>query len=527
MKKFSFILGVALCACASAFAYEQIGHLNPYAYNVSPQVKNGKIAVSYNLNAVADSTVIAIYCNGVEVGTQAVADNTMGLHSAVVDIQNTYAQGGTFTVGIRVYGTSYEEPTQLMCVQDGASDTTSVNYAFYHPKGVDIDVNPFSPNFGRILTNEAMQAPETGYHSSGYNRGIYAFDPTFAPIPNGNSMVFTGGINFASNYAPYRIRISEDSRIFVSDESDGAATTLYELSADLQTWTPIFEGAMDAEGVMNTTAGEYMTARNAGLDVIGKGEDLEILMLNFTNTGAGAYNGSGFYATRYHLGTATTWNTVPTSVLELNSTNDDDHTIVPVNTNCGITDDGEGGFWFKSARANVCAQRGLCHVNAQGVVDWELHATAADTAAYNIVGNGSNGGAGIRRIGDLLIAGMGRTLSGQGRMQVFEIGADATGAPELTVKYDFHVKEISTNLNDFAIDYAYNLYTVGNSNEKIVPIMLPYSGMVETPVNAEVTKEETAVENVEAAPVVNKIFRDGQVIIVKDGVEYNAIGARL
>ena len=43
----------------------------------------------------------------------------------------------------------------------------------------------------------------------------------------------------------------------------------------------------------------------------------------------------------------------------------------------------------------------------------------------------------------------------------------------------------------------------------------------------ELVKEATAIENIEEAPVVNKIFRNGQVIIVKDGVEYNVIGTKL
>ena len=65
---------------------------------------------------------------------------------------------------------------------------------------------------------------------------------------------------------------------------------------------------------------------------------------------------------------------------------------------------------------------------------------------------------------------------------VFDITHGVNNVPILTRKYDMNLIGISTNLNDFAVDYANNLYVVGNSNEKIIPVALPYSGVVETPV---------------------------------------------
>lgn len=522
MKKFSFILGVALCACTVAIAQTQLTAFNPYAYGVEPQVTGNNVSIQYQLNSAADSTKIVIYCNEVEVGSQTASDNAEGTHTVTIDL-SPYKEGGTYTFGIRVYGTSVSEPTQIM-VAEGI-DTTALHYSFIHPIGVAIDNNPFSPNFGRLLVSECREPNNSWYHSYGYGRGIYAFDPTFSPIMNGTDKVFNGGITFNTNCSPYRIRISDDSRIFVSDERENLETSLYELSADLQTWTPIFEGSF-TDGLMHTADGQYMTGRNAGLDVVGEGDDLEIIMLNFKTSSIKAGNGTGFYITTYELGSTSSWNSVPSSVVELSTTNDASHTIYPVAENCGIASDGEGGFWYKSGRSNVCEQRGFCHITAEGVVDWELQATAADTSAYNIVPKGANGGAGIARVGNLLFVGMGQVRKTTGHLQVFEI--DATGsAPALTLKYDMMLWSTDNNLNDFAVDYANNLYTIGNLGEVIVPIVLPYDGVVETPVNASVVKESTAVENVENAPAVTKIIRNGQVIIIKDGIEYNALGTRL
>ena len=531
MKKVSFI-ALALLMAASVFAYEQIGQLNPYAYGVSGTAKNGKIAVAYSLNAPADSTIIAIYRDGVEVGTQLISDNAQGLHSAVVDLA-PFTAGGVYTVGVRVYKQSYEAPFQLKEILDGSTDTTALNYAFYHPKGVDIDVDPYSEYFGRILTNEAMQdTPDEGYRSSVDKCGIYAFDATFAPIANGNGAAFKGGLEFAVRmsdgstraYAPYRVRISKDGRIFASMQDD-TRSPLYELSKDLQTWTPIFNGTM-VDGVMSDADGNYISGINCGLDVIGEGEDLEIIMLNMNTTGFSSYNGKDWTVAHYKIGTNTVWTGPATKADSLSKFIGE--AAVPVAASAGIAWDKNNGFWFHSARANMIDQRGLCHVRAAGTVDFEFHATAADTAKYHLNPNGSNGGAGCRIINldgdDVLFVGQGRSIGGCGHMQAYKIiyAADGT-VSDLDIKYDEHFIGISTNLNDFAVDFGHNLYTVGNSNEKIIPIALPYSGMTETPVAAEVIKED-GLDNVNGEVKAVKMIEDGKVIILKNGVKYDMLG---
>lgn len=523
MKKISFI-AFALCLCASVFAYERVGQLNPYAYGITPQVKGQKIGLSYQLNAPATATEIVIYRDGVEVGTQAVEENGEGLHSAVVDL-SSYTVGGTYTVGIRVHGTSVDAPTQLKEVLDGSSDTTALFYGFDHPKAVDVDVNPASPYFGRILAAEALNSPGAWWSEG--KCGIYAFDPTFTPIPNGNERAFTGGQTLDS-YSPYRIRIAKDGRIFATSQCD-QTPIMWEISADLQTWTPFFVGSYDDGLSYMTSDGKYIAGTNCGFDLDGEGEDLQLLMLSANKTAYGSYDPKDFFVSKYNVGTATSWAAEATEFDTLKNFCAEAAGIVVLSAN--ICSDHEGGWWFKSTRANAVGQHGMFHVNAEGVKDFDLGVdclTAADSANYGVhPTNGNNGGGGIRVIDDMLIIGTGRYSSGCGRCVIMEIGADATGKTTLTKRYDFEFIGISTNLNDFAMDYAHNLYVVGNSNEKLCVAAMPYSGSVETPVIAEVVIEGSAVENVEAAPVVEKFIENGQVVIVKDGVRYNALGARI
>ena len=538
MKKVSSI-ALALLFAASAFAHEQIGQLNPYAYGVQGQAKNGKIAVQYSLNAPADSTVIAIYCDEVEVGTQVVADNAPGLHSAVVDF-STFTASGTYTVGIRVYATPYDKPFQLKEILDGSTDTTALNYGFDHPKGVDIDVDPFSENFGRLLAVECLYDQNEKWWSQG-KPGIYAFDATFKPIPNGNDRGFYGNYPYAYEmnekvynannklqniaYAPYRVRISKDGRIFVSTQDD-KGSALYEISADLQTWTPIFNGAFNSDCVVLDADRNYITGLNCGLDVIGEGEDLEIIMLNGSKASYTSFSGNDYMVAHYKIGANTVWNSAATQADTLSKFVGT--AAVPVMGSAGIACDDKGGFWFHSARSNMIDQRGLCHVSAAGAVDFEFHATAADSAKYHILPNGSNGGAGVRVIKldgeDVLFVGQGRRAAdGTGHMMAYKViyAADGT-VSDLEVLYDEHFIGISTNLNDFAVDFGHNLFVVGNSNEKLIPVALPYSGMNETPVDAQVII--TALDNVNGEMKATKMIENGKVIIIKNGVKYDMLG---
>lgn len=527
MRKFTFVLAAAMFFASTLFAYEQIGSLNPYAYNVSAAATDSTVTVSYNLNAPAVSTEIAIYCNGVEMGTQAVEDNAVGAHSAVIDLA-PYTQGGKYTVGIRVFGNSYDAPFQLKEIRDNSTDTTALCYSFYHPKGVAVDRNPFSPYFGRILTDETMEdTPDIGYHSSADRDGIYAFDATFSPIPNGNSMAYKGGLNFSVRmsdgstraYTPYRIVISKDNRIFVSMQDD-KISPLYEVSPDLQTWTPIFSGDV-SDGVIRDAEGRYVSGINCGLDVKGEGEDLEIIMLNTNRSGMWSYDGKGFMIATYKLGTKTAWTGPATTADTLAKIVGEG--VVPSVGNCGIAYDNVEGYWYIGNRPQAIEQRSLVHVNGQKMVDWAI--SEQDSALFKLNQNGLNGGGNARIIDDMLILGGGQHAIWTGHLIMLDIKHGENNVPILSPKYDVNLINISRNLNDFAIDFGHNLYTVGNSNEMIIPVALPYSGVVETPVNVEVEKAgNEGVENVQSGTQVHKIIRNGQLLILKGGKTYTADG---
>ena len=475
-------MAVVFCMLCHGYAYGS--QLNPYAYDVNATLNGTNIELSYKLNAAATSTDIIVYCNEIEIGRQhltAVDSNAVGAHTATIDL-SAFNQAGNCTVGIKVNGNSPAQPTQL------TNGTSAVTYSLYHPKGVAIDKNPASPNFGRILTDECMlHSKSSGYISCPEKNGIYAFDPAFQQIHNGSGYAFKGGLTYTANmtngsttaYAPYRIRISQSGRIFVTMQDDHHGL-IYEASADLQTFTPI---------VSNYTINGRQ-AMNASLDLKDNQDgSISLLALNCNSRGIG-YNNTGWELTEFTVavdGTISSRVVMDSaaiiSVIGFQKNVDPIEGTDPAGnhwrtvltaSNTQFQYAADGGYWFINSRSNDY-EAAFAHVKADGTWDMVMARIEGSTAA---AGSGDfYGGAGLIEIGDKIYVGM----NPSGTIGIFTV--DYTGA-NTTITNDGYitVKKISRNINDMAYDPAYNLYAVGNSGEKIIAVALPYSGQVETPV---------------------------------------------
>ena len=441
--------------------------LNPFAYALSSVLSEDAtmLTVNYSLNANAAAVNLVILDGEKEVKTIACDGIYKGSYTVNVATEELPV-GIDLTWKVVVTGTSVTAPVE-----------NPVNYSLYHPSAVDIDNNPENPTFGLILTNEGMHKVKNvdGYLSTGYGAGIYAFTPDFMPIKNGENPGFNGGVEFtetradnasATAYSPRRIRISEDGRIFVTSlNTDG--NYLWEVNADnMNEWTPVFKGdTLNAQAELITADSAFIAAPNIGFDVKGAGENLQLAMYSANIAGIGTAMG-GFRLDEYNLGTATEWATAPTKNLVAGK--------YAINyTGTQVEYDNEGGFWIASYRGSATdANPGLVHINAQGVEDAKL--------VWNNVRQ-----AGIRFNNDftkLVVAGNNGSAK---KATVYAISKDENGAPVLTEELVINMATVGNNLNDFAWDYAGNLYSCGNSSEKIVSWAMPYSGVVATPAAAK------------------------------------------
>ncbi len=436
--------------------------LNPFAFDLSSALSNdtATLTVNYSLNNSRATSVNVVVYNGTKVVTTVPGTTTIGKNTVDIATAN-FPTGVKLTWAVVVNGTSVATPTQEAKL-----------YNFYHPSTIAIDNNPENETFGLILANEAMHSVKdlTGYVSSGYGAGIYAFTPSFDPIPNGANPGYNGGIEFTKTradgtgtaYAPRRIRISEDGRIFVTSlNTDG--NYLWEVNpANMNEWTPVFQGTLNDNKELISAEGSFIAAPNNGFDVKGAGENLQLMMYSVNLPGITGAAMSGFRCDEYNLGTATSWATAPSKNWVLGK--------YAINyTGTQVVYDNEGGVWIAQYRGIASdSNPGLVHINASGVEDAKL--------VWNNVRN-----AGIRFNHDftkLIVAGNNGTTK---KATLYAISKSTSGAPVLTEELVIDMTILGNNISDFAFDYAGNLYSCSNSNEKLAAWTMPYSGKVETP----------------------------------------------
>ena len=438
-------------------------NLNPYAFGLESVLSEDKatLIVNYRLNNSKATKADVIVKNGQD--TIVIVGGTTNIGKNTVEISTEgFPTGVDITWAVIVNGTSVEAPTLEEKI-----------YSFYHPSGVDIDINPENETFGLLLVNEGMHSVKDkteGYVSAGFGAGIFAFTPSFDLIPNGDKPGNNGGIEFTNTradgtgtaYAPRRIRISEDGRIFVTSlNTDG--NYLWEVDPNnFNEWTPVFKGTLNDQRELITEDSAFIAAPNNGFDVKGSGENLQLAMYSVNLSGITAAAMSGFRLHEYNLGTATEWATAPSKALVEGK--------YAINyTGTQVEYDNEGGFWIASYRGTASdANPGLVHINAAGVEDAKL--------VWNNVRQ-----AGIRFNKDftkLVVAGNNGAAK---KATIYTISKDANGAPVLTQEAVVDMAVVGNNLNDFAWDYAGNLYACGNSSEKLAAWAMPYSGEVVTP----------------------------------------------
>ena len=469
--------------------------LNTYAFGLESELTEEALNVTYRLNNSNATSVNVLVYKGEEVVATVAGTTTIGVNTVVIPVAELPA-GVQLTWAVEVNGTSVEVPTQ-----------ESKIYSFYHPSGLDIDNNPENATFGMLLINEGMQSVVSktdGYVSAQFGAGIFAFTPSLDLIPNGDKPGYNGGIEFTTGradaagstaYSPRRIRISEDGRIFVTSlNTDG--NYLWEVNPDnLDEWTSVFQGTLNDNKELIDADSNFVAAPNNGFDVKGAGENLQLAMYSVNLPGITAAAMSGFRLHEYNLGTATEWATAPSKTIV--------DGLYAINyTGTQVEYDNEGGVWIASYRGTASdANPGLVHINADGVEDAKLIWSNVRQA-------------GIRFNNDftkLVVAGNNGAAK---KATIYAVSKDANGAPVLTEETVIDMSAVGNNLNDFAWDYAGNLYACGNSAEKLIGWAMPYSGQVVTPAAAKYAFEIEGAAPVEMVGVVKRAVQNGDAVIV-------------
>lgn len=482
MKKLLFCL-VFSCTTILVSAINVTTNLNPYAYNLSAELSADQttLTVKYCLNADVTSLEI-VFLKGEEVvkrfpvtddakHTKTTADDPyLAASSHSVDVQINDLGTGTFAWRIEVKGEGRDVVERYNQV-----------YSFYLPSSVDIVKDPTSFNYGKVIVVEGSHSGlnNSSYHSSSTGAGLYVFNPDFTyrknrqgdPGFNGGSATWGDISNqyfVNTKYAPRRVRVSEDGRIFVSSMYEQGSTlhtyqkgiVLWEVDAYFSKWNTVMGHGVGGakydissiyadqkyyyKNQLLTSGGNFIAAPNAGLDVRGRGENLKLLLLS-CDYRAFANNHQGFMCCEYNLGTNTTWSTTPSKDFVVN-----DH-VFATSTNSNVQYDRDGGIWCIS-------NRGEPSTNQPALV----HKTSSVAEDYRNTTRANSRNAGFRFNGDFTKVIMATT--GQiGRVYDY-YSVKQNGNYFSATFTDIDMSAVGTYINDFAWDNANNIYAVGNNN---------------------------------------------------------------
>lgn len=481
--------------------------LNPFAYGLRSELSadQSTLTVHYSLNSTATNVKVVVMN-----GNTVVAEkdcNSLGL------TKGNY----TTTISTTDFPTDTDLTWKVEVKGDAVADPTFVknDVRLYTPTSIDIDNNPENENFGTVFVVEGRPTAidNATYLSCKNGAGLYVLnaDGTVRPVPNRpeGEYGYNGGLEIqnlqyfnkqppARGFAPYRVRVSDDGRIFISSMTpDGEvlweADPLVFSRPDAADWeTRVAKGwshVMSDENentVMGTAkrncthtdhtdcgiyhlyegnaeTGTFIAGPNIGFDVRGSGKDLKLLMLAGCKQAIVSMTPAHFYCDEYDLGTATIWNTPPSR--RIFSGHSDGIDIVNY-AGVQVQYDKTGNVW-------MCQYRGVTTNTTLARVNRAIAATQTDKD-HNITGGhleDPESSHTYRRCGairfneDFTQVAIASNANGYGGgFTVYPVDA-STGLPDWNSGKQVNTSDKTGNsLMDFAWDYAGNLYIAADQN---------------------------------------------------------------
>ena len=541
MKKILLLLSLLTISFSSIIAATASGNLNlnPFAYDLSATVDQAAmtLTVNYSLNAPATSVVVEIL-NGntvvktINCGLQGKKEG----YSKTIDISGL-VPGISYTWRVVVKG---ETVTTPVCVKN--------DVRFYAPTSVDIDNNPMNDNFGTVFVvegrpdgngNTTFQSGKNAHDGAGLY--ILNADGTPREIPGAPGRYGYNGSRVEqfrqyfygkdddkySGYSPYRVRVSDDGRVFITtlnppldlttpitltgsitinklqevlweaDPKRFSSKTYVGARGDWQqvmcnvnpnsylreTQWSCGDGIHDFCGVHNlyTSDNKFIAGPNIGFDVRGSGENLKLLMLSACRQGIAIYTPSHFYCYEYNLGTKTVWDEPASKKI---FTGHSKGVNIFKYDGTQVQYDKDGNVWVCSY-TSISDGKPTTFAKVKGDGSGEYTMIDASTTLNRRCG-------GLRFSNDFkhLVVASNETGSGGGGFTLYEVKQD--GSITKIAGYETY-DHTGYSIMDFAWDYANNLYIAADgqqtTGQRIAVYKMPYSGTATTP-----AKESFAIE---------------------------------
>ena len=537
MKKFYYLIVLSFLTLTTALAAD----LNPFAYGLKSEYNENTLTltVNFTLNAPASYVKLAISDGTTDVWTKEYLASSYqsgkvpkATYTEVIDVSEL-PKSTDLTWRVDVKGAAVASPTFV-----------KNDVRLYAPTSVDIDNNPENANFGTVFCVEGLNG---AYQTSGYTNyisytdgaGLYVLnaDGTARQMPFQTDKVgygYNGGVVnkesrnrplFGNNgtsdlkgYCAYRVRVSDDGRIFVTafsiyghvlweaKKECFSATTQAEWSANTG-WYKIMTVAdsntkmatekrncsHDDCGIYsiyqgNASTGAFIAGPNLGFDVRGSGDNLKLLMLAGCKQAIVWSTPAHFYCDEYDLGRATLWNTAPSRRIFAGHSNGID---IVNSQGVQVQYDKTGNVW-------MCQHRGVTTNTTLARVNRSLTSTKKNNVEIGQVDHNESSHT-YRRCGairfneDFTQVAIASNANGNGAgFTVYPVN-QSTGMPIWTQGTEVNTySKTGVSLMDFAWDYAGNLYIAADdatNGERIAVYAMPHAAdrVVSTPAASKYT----------------------------------------
>lgn len=478
MKKISLLLAALVMTAAAGL--NTISAQRVWAYELSLSQENA--SYTFTFKAVADATEAnLVFTNaesGAEVGKVAIKDVKKGDNKITLTDEQIPGANITLNWAVELKGAAIEALTE---VTNAETDV----YKFYLPQDVVAINNTESVDFGVFLVLQATNGASDGgsQWTKSQKAGVFVFDALLDCVNMDTAGILPANVTIGKRMEMHRMAVDSKDNVYIARNL--APTAVWKF------------GASDEKAV-NVVAGiEEITLANS--ICIDENDVLYVLDNANTTTGGTIYKVE---------------NGVATKIIQ---------SAVWGNADNSMASDGRGGLWVAQHRWGIDAYNILSHVNAKGEIDYAIKKGVADTIMFDKGFNASyRGQMAYDTRHDVLGFGGNKVVT------TFNVTYDATtGVPTLTK--GVQTPAMGSNIDGVAFDYAGDLLVVSASVERLYKYAMPTADnhiVVPAQKSQTIVKSTgTFVDNTEVAmPQVQKVVRDGQVYVVRDGVMYDMMG---
>lgn len=476
MKKFflSFFALVAMVGMANA--------QRTWAYDLNSTSESGNYTFEFKATTAATAAnLVFTDINGDVVSKVALENVVAGKNTATLSLSQIHKDALNWAVELT--GEAIAEFKEL-------TDASKGIYNFYLPQGVAVDNNPESATFGNIYVAAATDGAADGgsERADTQKRGIFIYDQELNELnPTSNVGIVPSNVTFGATSRQVM------KRLVINPATNEVAFA--HNAAPMAVWA--------------------VPAENVG----GEAKNL-IEGLGFTNVNALCFDEEG---TLYVMES----NGYPAPGSLYKVVNGVVDTIFANNTRFGNADlalvsDNRGGIWICQNRSQLDTYNQLTHVNAAGEIDFAVN-TATPNGFENK--NTARGTIAYNPAEDILAMSLG-TADAIGASLYKVVYDETTGVPALT--FIAATPTMGKNVDGLAFDYAGDLYGLSANKERLYKFAVPTTNNTcTTPAKASLVISggtATSIDNVAVSMDAQKIVRNGQVLIIRDGKTFNMLG---